>query len=771
MQIKAIELSGFKSFGKKTTIKLDSPITSIVGPNGSGKSNVAEAIRFVLGEQSMKSMRGKSGSDLIFKGSTTLAPLGRASVTAIFDNTGKKIQHGEEGIFKFLSYDEIRISREIYADGTNEYIINDTKVRLKDIQEFLSIVNIGTTGHHIISQGEADRVLNASIKERKEMIEDALGLKLYQWRIRESEKKFEKIETHIKEGEISRREIAPHLQYLKKQVERIEKRKEQMDELSKLYNVYLAREAKHITEEAGELAGLGKSTDLENTERELREESLRIDKKIKDFYDAADNTEELRQERSKKNQKSEFKDNAIRNQARIEAEISILERNLAIQKRLQEERNRREVRVSVNQLYASETSKSLGDYIDQAIWRYQKNEFGEIGNFLGLINRTQSDFFKKLFEHTEKKEETNISDILLFEKEIHELMIRKSEADLVAEEATHDEKLAIARVEEIENSISSKKDNLYAEERRLFELSQKISEIRQSVAQVRGREIALADRQKRFEEEQREGAALIGSAILEYTREFGRETEQVDKSQAELYRAIERLKIKLEETGLSNVSDILHEHTETLERDQFLEKELNDLLNSKSDIVKLIEELSLKLETEFSLGIEKINSHFSVFFTDMFGGGEAALSVVQKAKRTRKKDDSNLSEDEMPEEEEMENGIEVSVKLPHKKVRDLSMLSGGERALTSIALLFAITQVNPPPFMVLDETDAALDEANARRYGSSLRSLAKHSKLVVITHNRETMNQADALYGVTVSREGASKILSVKFDEAVEYAK
>jgi chromosome segregation protein len=123
------------------------------------------------------------------------------------------------------------------------------------------------------------------------------------------------------------------------------------------------------------------------------------------------------------------------------------------------------------------------------------------------------------------------------------------------------------------------------------------------------------------------------------------------------------------------------------------------------------------------------------------------------------------------EEKEEEFGISISVNLPRKKIRGLDMLSGGERALTSIALLFAMSQVNPPPFLVLDETDAALDEANSRKYGDMVESLSKHSQLIVITHNRETMSRANVLYGVTMGGDSISKLLSIKFDEASSYAK
>ncbi|MEN9852183.1 MAG: hypothetical protein RI996_126, partial [Candidatus Parcubacteria bacterium] len=277
MQLSSIEIIGFKSFGKKTKLTLDNPITAIVGPNGSGKSNVAEAIRFVLGEQSIKSMRGKLGTDLIFKGSEQLSPLGRASVIALFDNTKGKNNQPTEGVFSYLQFDEIRITREIYADGVNEYLINETKVRLKDVQELLSVSNIGTTGHHIISQGEADRILTASNKERKEMIEDALGLKLYQWRIKDAEKKLEKTDVHLREAEISRKEIAPHLHFLKKQVEKIEARKIQTEELSKLYAVYLYREEKWIQDEKSALHVSGGSSELRIRKSNIENQILHLE--------------------------------------------------------------------------------------------------------------------------------------------------------------------------------------------------------------------------------------------------------------------------------------------------------------------------------------------------------------------------------------------------------------------------------------------------------------------------------------------------------------
>src|SRR3990172_1941970 len=252
MYFKNLEINGFKSFGKKSVLDFESLITAIVGPNGSGKSNVVEAVRFVLGEQSMKSLRGKGGADLIFKGSKNLGKLNRASITINFDNRKKVFQLPSLGNIN-LDFEEVSITREVHTDGANRYLINGSEVRLKDIIEMLSSVNIGSSGHHIISQGEADRILNSSAKERRSMVEDALGLRLYEYRIRESERKFQRTKENMKEVGLLRKEIAPHLNFLKKQVEKMEKAALMRIDLNGLYKENLKREEFYIQTEKSKI--------------------------------------------------------------------------------------------------------------------------------------------------------------------------------------------------------------------------------------------------------------------------------------------------------------------------------------------------------------------------------------------------------------------------------------------------------------------------------------------------------------------------------------
>src|SRR3989338_3065807 len=255
MRLKTLEINGFRSFAQKSILEFDNPIVCIVGPNGSGKSNVVEALRYVLGEQSMKSMRGKSGLDLIFKGSKSLSKGSRANVAIYFNNSDKIFKlENDTGENINLNYDTIIISREVHSDGLNKYILNGEEVRLKDVHNLLASVNIGSSGHHIISQGEADRILNASPKDRKEMVEDALGLKIYQYKIKESERKLERTSNNMREVTLLRRENVPHLNFLKKQVDKFEKAKEMRISLRDLYKEYLKKASVSLEREAKNLS-------------------------------------------------------------------------------------------------------------------------------------------------------------------------------------------------------------------------------------------------------------------------------------------------------------------------------------------------------------------------------------------------------------------------------------------------------------------------------------------------------------------------------------
>ena len=335
------------------------------------------------------------------------------------------------------------------------------------------------------------------------------------------------------------------------------------------------------------------------------------------------------------------------------------------------------------------------------------------------------------------------------------------------------EKEIAKSIEILKQEINKEMEALRDLEREKFAWRVRQQELSSALELVAIKEGNLKNRAESFENEIKEGEILIGREVFSY-KDYKIENNGELHNQEDQKKKIERIKIKLEDTGLGNGAELIKEYKEVSGRDQFLTKEMEDLSKSIESLVILIADLKEKIDTEFKEGVKKINVEFQEFFSLMFGGGHGSISIIETKKK--KVDEINEDDDEMGESEDDENiviekGIEINVSLPRKKVKELHAFSGGERSLTSIALLFAMSQVNPPPFLVLDETDAALDEANSRKYGDMLEKLSKQSQLIVVTHNRETMSRAGILYGVTIGSNEASKLLSVKFEEATQIAK
>lgn len=743
MRLLHLELNGFKSFAHKSTLEFDSPVVSVVGPNGSGKSNVVEAIRFVLGEQSIKSMRGKTGGDLIFKGSKNLSKGTRASVTIFFNNTDKVFKlSNDNGEDVNLNFDTISISREVHSDGLNKYILNGTEVRLRDIHNLLASVNIGSSGHHIISQGEADRILNANSRERKAMIEDALGLKVYQYKIKESEKKLERTNENMKEVGMLRRENAPHLNFLKKQVEKFEKAKEMQMELSVLYREYLKKESVFLDGEKNKLHG--EKNQLSFDLRDINEKLSSIDGGNNAV--GGSKIEDLRIIEKKINEIRGIKNEMERKLGRIEGMLEM--------EAMRKEREPEAIILSQEEVKGiiSEVNESIEEAISKQMVEEIRPILEKIKNILNRFNKNK--------EHRD-----NFNDSLELKKNKEEIISEMEKIEV-------EERKIVLSAQSLRVEIDKEMEVLRDLEREKFAFKVKHQELSSMLEVVHIRENSLKSRVETFENEIREGVALIGREILGY-QDYEIETEIDVHTQEEQKKKIERLKIKLEDAGLGGGPDILKEYQEVLERDNFLVKEMEDLTKSIESLEQLIADLKEKIDKEFKEGIKKINVEFQEFFSLMFGGGHGSLSIVVENKKKKKDEDLDMDLAVVPEDEDFvfEQGIDIDVSLPHKKVKELHALSGGERSLTSIALLFAMSQVNPPPFLVLDETDAALDESNSRKYGDMIEKLSKHSQLIVVTHNRETMSRAGILYGVTVGSDGASKLLSVKFEEAAQIAK
>ncbi len=746
MHLKKLELHGFKSFAKKSEFLFDVPIVAIVGPNGSGKSNVVEAIRFVLGEQSVKSMRGKTGSDLIFKGSRDIAKMSRASVSIVFDNK-ERVFHIHEGDNRKinLDFDEIVITREVFSDGGNKYFINGGEVRMKDVHELIASVNIGSSGHHIISQGEADRYLNANIKDRRMLIEEALGLKVYQYRLKESIRKLEKAQENVRESELLRRELAPHLRFLKRQVDKMEKAKELRSDLRSRYQHFFFHEDKIIKD---------LEFDLGERNNSLKKRLSELDHFLKEHQPQERTSfrgeEHIHEKKAEFRRQESFLSEKLRELGKIEGMIRIFE---------QQQKNKKQEKKEVSFSY-----DHVFDFFKTLI---KKLNLMNRDNLEGLVDEIKTNLDSFINQEQKKPEQDSYH-----ETELLRLKENQKEFEGAIEKTQEKLNFLSTEISALEEERAAFLEEEKHAQKKYYEFLAEQKELFGKQALVDSHIENLNIRIRRRNEEFNEACVLLGESNFELSDEERAEvSETISHEEQELARReIERIKIRIEDMGGGSGADITQEYQETLERDAFLEKEIEDISKSIESLESIIADLKKTLNREFDSGIEKINTEFDKFFKLMFGGGSARLEaqIIQK-RRTSKENQEEDFDDE--NDEEQEYGIDIKVQLPRKKVSDLDMLSGGERSLTSIALLFALSQVNPPPFLVLDETDAALDEANSQKYGDMITSLSEYSQLIVVTHNRETMSRAQTLFGVTLGSDDSSTTLSLRLEDATKYAK
>lgn len=739
MYLKTLELSGFKSFAKPSTLAFPSRITAIVGPNGSGKSNIKEAIQWALGEQSLKELRGRRGEDLIWNGTPRLGRLGRASVTLAFDNANRLIP---------VDFEEVAITRTIFRDGAGEYAINTSPVRLKDIIQLTAHMGMGQINHNIIGQGEVDRVILANGRQRYQMLQEALGLRVYQLKKSEAEHKLESTGVNIAQVEALIREISPYLKFLRTQAKKAEARQGIEKELHEYQHAYVKREHKEIEKENTALDAMLKP--VLQRERELKEEISRLEGTITEREEAIRSLEGAGDE-----------DEALwaleEKGRRLEHELGRLEGRLELER----EKFSHPRVVPIDLGYVKEEIRGVAAELRAIIEEHITFEDARprVLSLAQSLERTLANIERGSVEESREEHEWEI--VRALEQSSTSLQQEREDLKRQMEEAGE-------RMRQAKGKSAALRD----------ELKEFDNTLRQARDELRNQ--TLVRERASFQEERLQARE---EALEQNCREFGISIHQITLlpdetsdglSNEELKRKIERLSARLEEIGGID-ANTLKEYGETAARHDFLTRELEDLKQARMSCGSLIKELDKRIRDDFAKGLSKIKEEFNTYFRVIFGGGKATLTLQRPETRDERRETKDERQaigeqegDEGPDGEVQEE-IDIAVDLPRKRIRSLAMLSGGEKALASLALLFAVTAVNPPPFLVLDETDAALDEANSQRYAAIVKELAKRTQLILITHNRETMKSAGVLYGVTVGDDGASKLLSLKLEEAEAY--
>ncbi len=884
MFLEKLEIHGFKSFAQKTVlefpekVKNSYSITGIVGPNGSGKSNVADAIRWVLGEQSIKTLRGKKSQDVIFSGSDRKARLGYAEVSLYLNNQNKQAD---------IDYSELIITRRVYQSGEGEYFINKNKARLTDIQMLLAKANFGQRTYSIIGQGMADSVLSASLAERKELFDEAVGVKQFQIKREQALNKFKATRENLAQTELTLQEIEPRLRSLTRQVKKLEKRGEIEKELKELQTDYYAQTWQNLAER---LKKINKQKDIsEKFYKQLNQEINQIQNKINELAIESSRQNQFNKIQTEYNDLIEQKNNLLREQTILKAKLdmeytkqgqgnlvwlnnrteeinkqikelkeqiketnSIIEQEEAKLKTKQQnleslEQRLTNVKEELNKVQKTsplpfEQEKELKnifnqqqELVNQLLKAEKIEDLENIKNQARDISRKLSLYLEKL--KTSQKQDSN--NLFNLQNQLEDLSQEKNELSLEINQIN----LTLSIKQEKIDSLKQEIDKLTQEQTKLnkeIELNQiepqnkkelntkiknDLQEIKNKLEDLDKKIQKQADKIKEFNlEEQNKKESLINlqkeaqekqQQINQYSQEinqFNIELAKYDTKKEDLetdinhnqinldtiknhhlkqqideeatYQKIEQLKRQIEIIGGID-EETQNEYQEIKKRHDFLSEQSQDLEKAIKSLEKIIEKLDKTIKEQFDQAFKEINKEFQKYFKILFNGGHAELIKVSASEV--KKEEKQESETETEVEEEDEGvlaqadkfakkikqkekdsyaGIEIKATPPGKKIKSINMLSGGERALTAIALICAIIYNNPAPFIVLDEVDAALDEANSERFNHILEELAKKTQFIVITHNRVTMHYAHVLYGITMGADGISKLLSVKLADA-----
>src|SRR3989344_2737534 len=744
MFLKKLEIFGFKSFAKKTALEFEPGIISVVGPNGSGKSNIADSLRWVFGEQSMKLLRGKKSEDVIFAGSDQKARLGTAEVGVHFDNHDHRIP---------LDYDEVVIARRLYRDGNSEYLINGNQVRLLDIQELLNNSGFGTTSYHVIGQGTIDQLILGGPAAVKDLLEEASGVRPYYVKRDRAQRRLERTGVNLEQVQALVSEIEPRLRSLRRQTKRLEERSSIERELREGQIVYYGHILRLLSGQQQELAGKVKIFDkqIEDLNREIGILSAAIEQEEKDMQGGSKTVKKLRTDLDvlhKQKLQLQERQATIRGQLKVAAPKGS----------------------ALGQFWPDIKTKFRAAYerFTKLLGSFNEKEAGEVGKMMeeiaSLIGRAEGE--ESVPQDGLLREEENLS------RDLEKLFmdIQKLESDLRG------------YTEKEEKG----KEQLFVKERLLRTKQETLLRTNEQKNFLAVEQARVTTRRESIEEE----------ATAELGRDFN---SLLDRSKgvalpANLQEKIAGLKKQLAMIG--GVDDmIVAEYRETEERYQYLTNQSADLQKGVADLNKIIAELDEIIKKEFSEAFQKISEKFGEYFRVLFNGGRATMTLLRERPTPRLSSPlptvGRHSGEELParsaggkegeeDEEELESkalsgkaevvGIEIRATPPGKKLAGIAALSGGERALTSIALLSALFATFPSPFVVLDEVDAALGEANSIRFGKILGTLAHKTQFTTITHNRETMRQSHPLYGVTMGDDGVSKVLSLKLEQAAVYS-
>ena len=728
MQLKHIKLSGFKSFVDPTKISFPTNMVGVVGPNGCGKSNVIDAVRWVLGELSAKNLRGDSMVDVIFNGSENRKASGQCSIELLFDNSSGKI--GGE----FVSFNEVSIKREMTRDAKSNYFINNTKCRRKDVQDIF--LGTGLSSYAIIEQGMVSRLVSSKPDELRAHLEEAAGVSKYKERRKETESRIKRTKENLSRVKDIKDEIGRLIKRLQNQAKAAEKYNLLKDEKSKLEldkAILFSIEAKNNRD------GLQKKLD-----------GLKRDLKIKN---AESDTYQSQIDQYRTENESVLKEyeNAQKNFYAIGAEIAKREANLQTIIKSQLEIKDNLEKASANYEKAKATEKNFDELspsekamhiLDEIINTIQKHAIKtenidnkslelkkllkDILNIATAQSKTLIDEYLKRQNELEIQIQDDQKNKKVIEDEIKEFVDQSSKAESILITLRQKQSKFNDDLRELENKKSISDLDSRA-------ISEKITNIR---IELNTYEVNLENSNKKIQE------AGLDLQTINFSEYEGNSTDDIENKLTDLEAQIIRL-------GAINLA-APEEIKEESKRKEELDEQYADLTEALEKLTSAIKKIDQETKTIFKDSFDAVNIKLKEMFPKLFGGGIAELTLT--------------------DENELNAGVVLMARPPGKKNSSISQLSGGEKALTALALVFAIFNLNPAPFCLLDEVDAPLDDLNTLRFVNMVEEMSDTVQFIFITHNKVSMERSDHLMGVTMQEAGVSRVVSVDVNQAVEMA-
>jgi len=766
MYLRSIEMKGFKSFPERARLEFSPGVSVIVGPNGSGKSNITDAVLWALGEQSPGAIRGASMQDVISAGGKGVGQRRQAEVEVTIDNSEGRAA---------TELSEIAVKRTLDRSGDGSYRLNGARCRLVDVVEVLSDTNLGREMHSVISQGRVESIVHSKPRERRLLVEEAAGLGKHRKRRRRAELKLRAARDNLDRALDLEREARARLRPLKRQAQAAELGARIEREELGLRGQLVAEELRF---------GADRAAAAEKAAQEAREQRAKLEVQLAEVSEKRRAAEERFAARDRDRTQAWGVLTKLRGeQQRLGVRAASLagrEEELAAGlEALRAELGPLTLDVGAGAApgeRAEKLSEEFGEIeaglntAGDGLERARSGESGEAAReaALGAVRSGA----ERASRHARRAEG------LLGERHREQLRKRLAEGEELLEEVrasaaavTAAEAAVRARVERTEQRVVGGEgdgdeiaEEMRACSQREYELQAEMNAASDRLTEVEVEAAHLGDRRAEAAKELASIAERLGEKVEAAEQPLG------DEERSEIDRRLVRLERRRAQIGPVNPL-AEQEYEEAREHVETLQAQREDTERGMRELETLIRDIDREIERAFEQTFEATAKNFEEMVEHLFPGGRGRLRRVSLRSAGDATAGDGASEDEGAEEDEDEEreelGVEIEVTPAGKSTRKLSLLSGGEKSLVAIAFVFAVFLARPCPFYILDEVEAALDDANIDRFLQLIRRFSDRAQFVIVTHQKRTMDAADVLYGVSMGGDGITKVVSRKLPREV----